>query len=136
MNPGPVPEWPLLGLKNRSQIGNWASGVDATRAGWSTASEGRPGWASPVGSTLSEQSLASLRGLRLGGASPAPVSPSVQGASLKSVQSGGSYEVRGESLAESAGWNSFMGHTYSTMNGDSFGERRFGFMPDVPASEM
>ena len=53
-----------------------------------------PGGRSPVGSTLSEQSLASLRGLRANGMSPAPVSPSLRGASLRSVQSGGSYEVR------------------------------------------
>ena len=97
-------EWPLPGsLKGNGRVppAEYANGSESGasaapqngRTGWSTASEGRPGWASPVGSTLSEQSLASLRGLRANGMSPAPASPSLRGASLRSVQSAGSYEV-------------------------------------------
>lgn len=79
-------EWPLL--NGKSKLPN--DFPEALR--WGSQSDGHPGWASPAGSVMSENSLASLKTLRLNGASPPPPPPSVRGSSTHTTNS--SIEVK------------------------------------------
>lgn len=59
---------------------------------WGSQSEGQPGWASPAGSVMSEQSLASLKAVRTNGSSPPPQAPPIRQAVPKTAS--GNAEVR------------------------------------------
>ena len=79
-------EWPQLNGKVRP----YQEATENLR--WGSQSEGQPDWASPAGSVVSEQSLASLKAVRTAGSSPPPPAPPLRGASPKVAN--GSGEVR------------------------------------------
>lgn len=72
-------EWPLLNGK----VKPYQEAAENLR--WGSQSEGQPGWASPAGSVLSEQSMASLKAMRINGSSPPPQAPSVRGVSPRAA---------------------------------------------------